>query len=166
MENSTIVMILVFFLITTVVACMIAFVVIPSMKTLSESKKEVNEITIADVVNDVNAVNRAGYDYDKNQDERIEKIEKSLHASESESSPLISSAAEVVGSAVGDLTDNISFNGLNGICLDAEKKNCLSYADIGGFVSDILNLSSETTPSIGNTSGNGTVTAPGTGTGN
>lgn len=73
--ESVAVMVLVFVLITAVVAALIAFVVLPSMSEAREAGEDLNELTIADYVADINAVNKAGYDYDMQQDTRIDELE-------------------------------------------------------------------------------------------
>eukprot|EP00873_Tetraselmis_striata_P043936 jgi/Tetstr1/464200/TSEL_009005.t1 len=73
--ESVAVMVLVFVLITAVVAALIAFVVLPSMSGAREAGDDLKELTIADYVDDINAVNKAGYDYDMHQDKRLDEIE-------------------------------------------------------------------------------------------
>lgn len=73
--ESVAVMVLVFVLITAVVAALIAFVVLPSISEAREAGDDLKELTIADYVADINAVNKAGYDYDMHQDTRIGELE-------------------------------------------------------------------------------------------
>lgn len=68
-------MVLVFVLITAVVAALIAFVVLPSLSGEREEGEGVPELAMVDYVRDINAANKAGYDYDMRQDERLNNIE-------------------------------------------------------------------------------------------
>ena len=73
--ESVAIMVLVFVLITAVVAALIAFVVLPSISEAREAGDDLKELTMADYVADINAVNKAGYDYDMHQDQRIDNLE-------------------------------------------------------------------------------------------
>nr|WRJ69926.1 hypothetical protein TetV2_00481 [Oceanusvirus sp.] len=94
--DSAVIVLLVFVLITAVVSALVAFVVVPSLSESREEGENVNQLTIADYVTDINAANRSGYDRDLVQDNRIDALEENIQSTtESSAAPFASAADEV-----------------------------------------------------------------------
>lgn len=112
--ESAAVMVLVFVLITAVVAALIAFVVLPSMSEAREAGDGLQDLTMADYVADINAVNRAGYDYDMHQDKRIEEIEDHVGIDDREvvepQGPTLGGLGNLASNAFGAIMDNLEIS--------------------------------------------------------
>lgn len=76
--TSVLPIVLVFVLITAVVSALLAFVILPSISSARQEGEGMRELTIADYVDDINAVNKSGYDYDMAQDKRMDELEQSI----------------------------------------------------------------------------------------
>eukprot|EP00873_Tetraselmis_striata_P033873 jgi/Tetstr1/454137/TSEL_041056.t1 len=107
--DSVPVMVLVLVLVTAVVAALIAFVLLPSMMDSRSAGEDMAELTVVDYVDDINTVNRAGYMYDRSQDQRIQAIENSMRAADDES-PAEGGFLDTAASAFKGVLDNLEIS--------------------------------------------------------
>ena len=101
---DTTVMVLAIVMVTSIVAALIAFVVLPYF---DDGNTDLNKkLTAADFIDDVNSVNKSGYVYDQHQDVRLKKIEDHVNITDAAGDGPVDAASDIFGY----LLDNVQYD--------------------------------------------------------
>jgi len=72
MGETFVITVLSFALVLAVVAALLVWVILPALNEDEDAETKTKELTIADYIDDINAINESAYDYDTEQQKAIE----------------------------------------------------------------------------------------------